>query len=68
MALEPLYTIEEVAGRLRCNKKTIGRWLKSGRITAINLGGNRNGPYRFRPSDIERFERSSEVGKRSVGG
>lgn len=61
--LERRYTTEEVAKMYHCSVITVGRWVRAGRLTAINLGGNRNGPYVFRKEDIDAFERSSEVGK-----
>ena len=46
----------------RCSPVTVARWVKAGRLTAINLGGNRYGPYVFRKEDLEAFERKSEKG------
>lgn len=57
------FTTEEVAEIYRCTKETVTRWVRAGRLTAINLGGNRNGPYVFRKEDLEAFEQLSEVGK-----
>ena len=62
--MERRYTTEEVAERLRCKPKTVTKWVREGRIAAINLGGNRRGPYVFRRSDLEDFERRALVGRR----
>lgn len=48
-----MFTIEDVAGRLSANEKTIRRWIKAGRLPAINLG-HRMG-YRIREADLDRF-------------
>lgn len=60
---EKTYTAEEVARHYRVATVTVQRWVRSKRLTAINLGGNRLGPYLFRVSDLERFEQASEVGR-----
>ena len=47
-----LLTPTEVAEMFRVNPKTVTRWAKSGKITAIRtLGGHR----RFRSREISRF-------------
>lgn len=48
-----LLTVDEVAGRLSANEKTIRRWIKDGRLPAVNLG-HRMG-YRIRADDLDRF-------------
>lgn len=60
---EPIYTTEEVAKRYRVTADTVQRWVRTGRLTALNLGGARGGPFGIRLSDLEEFERSAEVGK-----
>lgn len=60
-ALDKRYTPEEVARRYHRTVQTVTRWVRSGRLTAINLGGGRQGPYVFRPEDLETFEKRSEV-------
>ena len=54
--LEPRFTTEEVANRYGVKITTVQRWVREGRLTALNLGGNRYGPYVYRPSDLEEFE------------
>ena len=56
------FTTKEVAEMYRCSPVTVASWVKAGRLTAINLGGNRYGPYVFRKEDLEAFERKSEKG------
>ncbi len=48
---ERLFTAEEVADRLRLNKVTVQRWIRSGRLPAVNLGGTSG--YRIRGADVE---------------
>lgn len=48
---DPLLTPAEVAALFRVNPKTVTRWARAGKITAIRtLGGHR----RFRSSEIKR--------------
>lgn len=49
--VESLFTVGEVAERLRLNPVTIQRWIRDGRLSAINLGGSAG--YRIRAEDIE---------------
>jgi excisionase family DNA binding protein len=50
-APEALLTPSEVAALFRVNPKTVTRWARSGKLTAIRtLGGHR----RFRASEIRR--------------
>lgn len=60
--MERRYTTAEVAKMYQCSPITVTRWVRGGRLTAINLGGNRYGPYVFRKEDLEAFERKSEKG------
>ena len=57
MADNELLTPSEVADMFRVNPKTVSRWARAGKISAVRtLGGHR----RFRASDIRR--RLQEVG------
>jgi excisionase family DNA binding protein len=57
MADNELLTPSEVADMFRVNPKTVSRWARAGKISAVRtLGGHR----RFRASDIRR--RLEEVG------
>jgi len=60
---EPVYTTEEVAKRYRMTVGAVQNWVRQGRITAINLGGQRSGPYVFRLADLVEFEMNAAVGK-----
>jgi len=62
-APERLLTPSEVAQLFRVNPKTVTRWARAGKLTAIRtLGGHR----RFRASEIRKFleqvDESSEAG------
>ena len=59
MADNDLLTPGEVATLFRVNPKTVTRWARSGKITAVRtLGGHR----RFRASDIRRvLEEASDL-------
>jgi excisionase family DNA binding protein len=48
---ERFFTAEEIAGRLKLNKVTVLRWIRSGKLPAVNLGGTSG--YRVRGSDVE---------------
>ena len=52
MAENELLTPGEVAAMFRVNPKTVTRWARAGKISAVRtLGGHR----RFRASEIQRF-------------
>jgi excisionase family DNA binding protein len=48
---EPFFTAEEVAEKLKLNKVTVLRWIRSGKLPAVNLGGTSG--YRVRGTDVE---------------
>jgi excisionase family DNA binding protein len=48
---DPFFTADEVADKLRLNKVTVHRWIRSGKLHAVNLGGTSG--YRIRGSDME---------------
>jgi excisionase family DNA binding protein len=61
MAGNELLTPGEVADMFRVNPKTVTRWARAGKITAVRtLGGHR----RFRASEIRQF--LEEVGDLAV--
>ena len=60
--LEATYTIEQVAKRYHRTTITVARWVNAGRLTAINTGGGRRGPYVFREEDLNDFDRRSMIG------
>ena len=52
MAEHELLTPSEVAAMFRVDPKTVTRWARAGRLTAIRtIGGHR----RFRAAEVERF-------------
>lgn len=54
---DALLTPAEVAAMFRVNPKTVTRWARAGKISAIRtLGGHR----RFRASEVRRFLEQSE--------
>jgi excisionase family DNA binding protein len=54
---DQLLTPSEVAALFRVNPKTVTRWARSGKITAIRtLGGHR----RFRQSEVRAFLEQTE--------
>ncbi|MGH2709241.1 MAG: helix-turn-helix domain-containing protein [Actinomycetota bacterium] len=46
-----LFTVSEVASRMRVSNMTVYRLIKSGQLAAIRVGKN----YRIRASDIDRY-------------
>jgi excisionase family DNA binding protein len=56
-----LLTVPEVAERLRVHPDTLRRWLRSGRIKGVMMGG-RSGGYRIKESEVARIE-SEGVGE-----
>jgi excisionase family DNA binding protein len=54
-------TVPEVAERLRINEETVRRWLRTGKLQGVRLGGTRAG-YRIAESEVERLLRP-EPGK-----
>ena len=51
---EPMYTVQEVANRLKANPETVRRWLRQGKLKGIMPGGQKLG-YRIRESDLRKF-------------
>lgn len=62
MADDTLLTVEEVAKRLSVHVDTIRRWIRSGEIGAIDLGGPAG--YRITQAELNRFirERATKRG------
>jgi excisionase family DNA binding protein len=48
---EKVFTAEEVAEKLKLNKVTVHRWIRGGKLPAVNLGGTSG--YRIRGADVE---------------
>ena len=56
---EPVYTTGEAAERYRVTAETVQRWIRTGRLTALDLGGAGSGPFAIRQSDLAEFERNA---------
>jgi excisionase family DNA binding protein len=57
---DTLYTVEEVAARLGVHPDTVRRWIKSGELRAINLGGRAG--YRITEQAYKQFLQEREGG------
>ena len=57
-AEERIFTVAEVAARLRTSQATVRSWLRSGKLGGYRLGGDKIG-WRITESDLERFVRES---------
>lgn len=49
------YSPEDVAEMLKLNVRTIYRWIKSGKLAAINHGSDKRGVWKIRGSEIIKF-------------
>jgi excisionase family DNA binding protein len=63
---ERLLTVPEVAERLRVHPDTLRRWLRSGRIKGVMMGG-RSGGYRIKESEVARVENEGVGGDANLG-
>lgn len=54
--LERRYTSAEVAERYGVAVATVQKWVRAGRLNAINLSGGPYGPYWFTREDLDEFE------------
>jgi len=57
-------TVEDVAARLQVSQETVRRWIRSGQLPVLELGGPKAG-YRIREDALDAFiaERYGPVGK-----
>lgn len=51
MQYEEWLTIRQIARMVNVDEKTVRRWIKSGQLSAIELGGR----YRVKPADLQAF-------------
>jgi excisionase family DNA binding protein len=51
---EPLLTVAEVATQLRIDPETVRRWLRTGKLAGVRVGGARAG-WRIPASALARF-------------
>ncbi len=56
---EQMYTVAEVAERLRLHQQTIREWLRDERIKGVRLGGTKAG-WRIPASEVERVLRGGK--------
>lgn len=54
MENEPLYTVKEVAERLKINPETVRVWIRQGRLRGVLMGGRRGG-YRVPAAELRRM-------------
>jgi excisionase family DNA binding protein len=59
MQQEEYLSIKDIAQQLKMDEKTIRRWIKSGQLPAIELGGK----YRVTRSDLTAFLESRKLGR-----
>lgn len=50
-----VYTADEVAAILRCNRETVYRWVKKGRLKSCSRDENRTRAYRFTQQHLDDF-------------
>jgi excisionase family DNA binding protein len=57
-------TVEDVATQLQVSQETVRRWIRSGRLPVLDLGGPKAG-YRIREDALEAFvaERYGPIAK-----
>lgn len=59
--LERRFTVQEVAKRYGVAVSTVQRWVRTGRLSALRLGGAA-GYYWFTREDLEAFEAKGRIG------
>jgi excisionase family DNA binding protein len=59
--MEELFTVVEVADRLKVPQRTVKRWLVSGQLHGLKAGRE----WRVRPSAIEQFLQASTDSRRT---
>lgn len=60
--ISTFYTVPEVAEHYGVTQTTVTRWIRRGRLQAVNLGGNRAGPYRITAESMREFEMDNVKG------
>jgi excisionase family DNA binding protein len=53
---EKIYTVEEVASKLRVDARTVRKWIRNGDLAAIDVGRE----YRIRSTALDEFIRRRE--------
>ena len=62
MTDERLFTVDEVAEKLRMKPGTVRNWLRTGRLKGFTLGKTQAG-WRVRESELQRFIEAAERGE-----
>ncbi len=52
---EEYWTLDEVAERLKVNRRTINRWIETGGLVAIRFGAPPSGAIRIAERDLQEF-------------
>ncbi len=55
--MEQIYNCEQVAQRYGVNKKTVWKWIKERKLSAIKVGKL----YRIKENDLEDFENKNKI-------
>ena len=58
---EEYWTLDEVAERLRVNRRTVNRWIENGSLNAIRFGAPPRGAIRISESDLQEFIQQRRV-------
>lgn len=64
MAKEIWLNTTEIAGRLHIHVETVRRWLRSGMLRGVRVGGKSG--YRIRERDLNKFLKSKENSGKNV--
>lgn len=61
---DTLLTVEDVAKRLIVHEETVRRWIRSGELQAIDLGGAAG--YRISTTELDRFIRERATKRKDM--
>jgi excisionase family DNA binding protein len=59
MASTKWITTSEVASKLNIHIETVRRWIRTGELPAVNIGGK--GGYRMKKTDLDKFLQSRTI-------
>jgi len=60
---EEYWTLDEVAERLKVNRRTVNRWIENGNLNAIRFGASPRGAIRITESDLQEFIQRRRTGR-----
>jgi excisionase family DNA binding protein len=60
---EEYWTLDEVAERLKVNRRTVNRWIEDGSLGAIRFGAPPRGAIRISESDLQEFIERRRIGR-----